>query len=544
MNACSQPRCDINCCLECASLTKCDACGEGTCKFCREEGYIKTCDHCNRTLCLKCCTTRYCYCPYDFCSGAICIDCHPVGWECTWCSEYTEYSSDKYEKYAPRCTQCFANAKTHCNGCGRKKLRDEDYSAPPVPSSYWISLGYDEANVERMEKFLQEVKLTTLKLRSGEELECGITLKGGCLDPNGLILRHDNILLPHWQEFANALRQYTHEPGYHDVFRLSDVELHSSVVDMLTLALKQKNKPLEVHNCPSSTNGIDFAVKYAQSNPGLKRLHWGGTRVDTTEILRRLFDIVDSHPSLNSFSLDSICGERMNGHDLLPLAFSLLHGTKTYNIGLRSNNIRTNGATDLPDFVATNNPHLKRLDLMDNNFDDGDALLLAKALSRNNALERIDLRGNNITEVGSEALLDALCDCTSVKSVVNSNHTCTIYGLGLDYYISNCDSPPQKMQRIEVEQRRIGRKIYYLFSTRNSEGSNGHHLELEFGDISLELSPHVLERVMHHSPQKYGAGSLGYYSLREDVCLLSILYEMVRSWNLPVAKRGKRSSPI
>ena len=251
--------------------------------------------------------------------------------------------------------------------------------------------------------------------------------------------------------------------------------------------------------------------------------------MDNVECLRRLFEAIADHPSLKYIRLDSICGERMTGSDLLPLTFSLLHGTKTYErIDLRSNNIRTNGATDLPDFIATNNPRLTSLNLDNNQLGDNDALLIAKALKQNTTLKSIGLRGNDFTEVGHNALLSAVCDCASVKTVVASNHTCHLDDVGIDYYVSNCEW--LRTERTTMEEMRIGKKIYYYFSTRNGEGSNGVHLASELGDMALKLSPNVLEHVLRYAPSNSGK-----FRDERNRCVrpLSLMYEIVRSWKLP-----------
>ena len=49
---------------------------------------------------------------------------------------------------------------------------------------------------------------------------------------------------------------------------------------------------------------------------------------------------------------------------------------------MESNNIRTGGGTEIPDYLATN-PPLESLYLANNNLDDNDAVLVARALKSN-----------------------------------------------------------------------------------------------------------------------------------------------------------------
>ena len=68
-------------------------------------------------------------------------------------------------------------------------------------------------------------------------------------------------------------------------------------------------------------------------------------------------------------------------------------------------------------------------------------------------------------------------------------------------------------------------KIYRLLSSRNEEGSNVYHLNMEFGgdddenDDSLKLVPKVLESVQHYSKRLQG------FPYKKP---LSITYEIMR----------------
>ena len=81
------------------------------------------------------------------------------------------------------------------------------------------------------------IKERTCELRSGTCSE-DICL-GGFDEGDDTVLLHDDALLPHWQEFANALQLYQNPEASH---RLSiyNMQLTSSVIDLLTPALKDK----------------------------------------------------------------------------------------------------------------------------------------------------------------------------------------------------------------------------------------------------------------------------------------------------------------
>ena len=265
---CSQTECEFVCCSNCEPdyMQTCEVCGEKTCDDCY---MVHTCEDCNRKRCRSCCEVRFCN-RFE-CNWPICNDCQPPdpGWECLWCKDDPDARLDYFGDYVrpgPRCTRCFERAKTHCHYCEKVKLREEDYLAPSVPSSYWTLRGYDEAYVESMKKFLQEMKALTLKLKSGEEFPYHVALEG----TNGIVLRHDDILLPHWREFTEALRQYNLGAVSDTTCRLSNLELHSSVPDMLNQALKAKSfRALEMTDVVGGANGVQFAVDFVRNNPKL-----------------------------------------------------------------------------------------------------------------------------------------------------------------------------------------------------------------------------------------------------------------------------------
>ena len=125
-------------------------------------------------------------------------------------------------------------------------------------------------------------------------------------------------------------------------------------------------------------------------------------------------------------------------------------------------------------------------------------MLFARALKHNSNLSDLYLGENNIIEIQN-----AVYDTTSLNTVSDSNHTCFIHGVGLD------DDVRQNFSSLNTNNR--ARKIYYLSSLRNREGSNVRHLNLEFGgendedDDSIKLVPKVLESINHYTNGQEGS---------------------------------------
>ena len=105
---------------------------------------------------------------------------------------------------------------------------------------------------------------------------------------------------------------------------------------------------------------------------------------------------------------------------------------------------------------------MERLVLTNNNINDADAILIARALEHNTNLRRLDLGQNDITNTGRSALAKALFDSTSLNHVTDMNHSCGIEGLDFAGILTN-GYKDQKSNR--------SRKIFALLSARNRMGT-------------------------------------------------------------------------
>ena len=402
-----------------------------------------------------------------------------------------------------------------------KKDEKWEYSAPAIPTSHWIDQGFDDGYIERMEIFLTKIKAFTSALRSGTCDE-DIYLGSGANNPNNTFLGHDDALLPHWQEFANALQVYQNTDASLNI-AIGKMQLPSSVMKLLTPALK--DKPIKAfglgnNELVDSREGIEFAIEIIQSNEKLEEFGWVDNPIDSMGDANHLVEAIISHPIMDSVHLHNCFGGNVGAYNTL---CSLLSSNKSFaTIAFESNNIRAGGRTEIPDFLATN-PPLEKLQLASNHLDDNDAKLIARALKRNTNLRRLYLGQNDITGIGRDALRHAVFDSTSLNTVAASNHTCFIEGIDFDH-INEEEEP--KVNR--------GRKIFSLLSSRNREGVNVHHLDAEFDDDSLKLVPKVLESVSIYA----------IYGKTDDVYPLSITYEILRSWKMPILYENKKGSHI
>ena len=141
-----------------------------------------------------------------------------------------------------------------------------EYSAPDIPESYWRDKGFDEDYIAQMNYFIQKIQQTTSDLRNNEDGNNYILL-GNSEDDT--VLLHDDILLPHWKEIANALQLYQTSDNFTiENFHLDYLQLSSSVISLLTPALKGDkiiNFYLGNNDFANIREGIEFAVEIIES---------------------------------------------------------------------------------------------------------------------------------------------------------------------------------------------------------------------------------------------------------------------------------------
>ena len=408
-----------------------------------------------------------------------------------------------------------------------------EYSAPVIPTSYWEERGYEDDYIDGAEYFLQQIEMCTTYLRSGDINWLGdhIHLRSIEIWPDDLdqteILHHDDRLLPHWKEFATALRLYQNPDAKWFGFSVENVQLPPLVLNLLTPAVKEKHITsfyIGFNELVNVREGIEFVVHVMQTNKQLKSITWEGNEIESVEDAQYLTTAICSHPTIDDVRLYDCLGEgNVNGYDILRTIIT--SGKRFTHIDLSNNSIRTDGGTEIPDYLATN-PPLNQLRLSNNKLHDDDAILIAGALKRNTKLKRIELGKNNITEVGGYSLSKAIYDPSSLNALSDCNHVCHVFGIDLG------NLTELAVLRDGANYKRAA-KIYRLLSSRNEEGSNVYHLNMEFGGDddengdSLKLVPKVLDSVQRYSKSLRTNQGSPYKKP------LSIIYEIMRSWRMP-----------
>ena len=322
----------------------------------------------------------------------------------------------------------------------------------------------------------------------------------------------NNILLPHWKEFAAALKHFTPamnllSDDYESYFHFDNVQLNRDAMLLVKEALI--GKPFQKLAFRMDDNGdgvpvgmsVDAILDIVESNKLLRKLEISRNRIGR-EHTERLCSAVRTHPAL--VELDVSRSFEPGIGDVILTALLTSGVLMLEKLEMSSNNITSAVSTLLADFLATN-PRLKFLNLDQNNLKDSDAALIANALRSNTTLRHLHLHGNDITNVGEESLRLVLYNESSLNAAADSNHICIVVG-----YSGNNSHPQGQINR--------GEKVYRLLSIRNQSMSNVKH----FGSIDVKILPNMLEAM-----QRYHNAASRIF----DVEPVSIVYETLRKWD-------------
>ena len=370
---------------------------------------------------------------------------------------------------------------------------------------------------------------------------------------------HDDMLMPHWKEFVNALQQYHHQLDLVDchavLFAVLNIELTKPVLGILAKALKPNHfQYFKFVNNNTGRDGIAFLAEIISNNPHLISLEFHskdlGKNIPHYDDVLKLFNTsndvaqirtaISNHSSLRQLDFEG-CAEGVLGFELMQ---TLITGcdAKLLNLNLNNCGILTLGSSFLSDFIATN-PCLEWLSLDANEFDETDAISIATALKSNKNLKYLSLTKNHITDVGGEALRKAVFDYSSLNTAAASNHTCQIvldivcddwedwgaeWGdtIILNYHDDGGGHEGPKCRR--------GAKIFSAFLYE--ECSIVQYLDDKF--LPEILFPYVLgsfQIYFQHFRVDPSSGCIGDIEPPSyNITPLSIVYKLMRGWRMPL----------
>ncbi|EJK61684.1 hypothetical protein THAOC_17783 [Thalassiosira oceanica] len=390
------------------------------------------------------------------------------------------------------------------------------YSAPDIPRSHWFEQGHDEEYADNMEDILNSIKEDTKCVKKKVERYCC-----GCLDNEGqLAITHDDALLPHFQELADAIQL---SDGIRE-FTVDNIELHPSALRILCQAME--GKVTNFNFCSVRFPGqdlvecFDIIAASIRRNYALERLLWIDNHISSDDQADLIIESVMDNRSIKDLRLIH-CFNQCGVNGCRALAALMTSGRPFNHLDFSDNGL--SGIDDVAAALATN-PQLEELLMSGKELTDRDAELIAHALKQNTNLQRLRLRGNNITSAGIEKIRTTIYDPSSLNAMESCNHTCwvdCVKGNAIGNYVGALGVNEDDM----TPRQRRNRKLYLLLSTRNLDGSNARHLNAELGEekYTIKLVPKVLHCIKRYSSDKTA----------DSTVPLSITFELIKSWMMP-----------
>jgi len=377
-----------------------------------------------------------------------------------------------------------------------------------------------------MEKLQQDMK----NYCDGDDAKIELRPRGTGSDD---MLPHHDMMLPHWQRFAKAVRGRTKV----EEVKIYSVSLPRPVLDIILPTLQTLNLVgLTLFYTGLGNEGFQSLSSFVKGSTSLKDLAFGVDIIDDMSVADSISNAVHNHPSLEQIVFFN-CG--LNNTEILGKILDGCGKLKSLTLNFLSiscENLGPVGVNVIMDFIISNHPTLEVLKLQHNNISDSDLLLLASSLKKNTNLRQMNLRHNDITEEGEKTLLKAVFDPTSMDSIIESNHICIPY----TYDISNASVLSQRpaverelMYTNANEDFSVGQKIRKKVVLALC-GVDGSLFDLSlFNDLSLPLMPRVLELIQEHSVTRRVASALvDTGQLEKDA--LSRLFRTLRGWELPL----------
>ncbi|EJK69811.1 hypothetical protein THAOC_08892 [Thalassiosira oceanica] len=392
------------------------------------------------------------------------------------------------------------------------------YTAPSIPRRHWIEQGHDEEYADNMEGCLRRIKRDVERIRNGEDIYfCS------CLDYKGeLTILHDDALLPHFKELADAIQLSN---GIREIC-IDNLDLRPSTLGILFPAMEGKVETVDMRHIrfpgPHAVECYEIIASSIMRNHALKKLKWIGNRIPSDEQADLMIKSIIDNRSIRNVQLENYFNQSgVNGCRALA---TLMAGRRLFDLL----NFSDNGLSSIDDVAAAlaTNLQLKELWINDNELNDRDAELIAEALKQNTNLQvlyLIDLIGcSNMTPTGFQKLRTAIYDPSSLNAVESCNHTCHV------------DCAGGNAHGMTPRQRR-NRKLYQLLSTRHLNGGNARHLNAELGreKYTIKLVPKVLRCIKRYSSDRTADSSTP----------LSITFELIKSWMMPEMCRWQGAPP-
>mmetsp|Transcript_20541 Transcript_20541/g.44584 ORF Transcript_20541/g.44584 Transcript_20541/m.44584 type:complete len:474 (+) Transcript_20541:78-1499(+) len=318
---------------------------------------------------------------------------------------------------------------------------------------------------------------------------------------------HDVSLNSYWDSFTRDFAALESSEKISPHFIIGNVQLTEEVLGMLAASLTGKNlRKLELGNNGIRQDGITSVARIVESIPSLSSLCLSRNQIDDLTAVKCLSTTLKSHPNLQRIEL-SDCSIGNNVDVILAILQS-----DVSSINLNYNGIGSPGAEVISGYLETN-PPIHSLEIDYNEFNENDAVRFSQALRRNTNLNefcaRQSARGNNFSIAGIKSLLNSVFDPTSLDSIAESNHRCTLslFPMSSDIrdHVEMINTPG--LSYLEIRKR----KLLIALSERDS-------LLGYIEDVSVELMPAVLGLILE---AENGNNQI------------NMVYAILRWWSMP-----------
>ena len=387
-------------------------------------------------------------------------------------------------------------------------MENNDAMDDPV---FWEGLGYNQDHAFSM-RVLQNGLLRGIS----DLKRVGVTTMAGATPTNititaGEILLPDDLLLPLWKEFSEALCSLAANQLI--CLGVGNIQLPKAVRDAVEPALK--TAPIDrliLTNNMLGSDGINFLTNVLEANP-MHSLCLDRNEIDCGTEMLSLLEAARNNTRLGVLHLKNCGIGRLIQikPDIAPPLFSLP------SVSLMGNQLGSHAASLISNCLASN-PRINILSLDDNLLNDKDAALIANSLKTNENLVRLMLCGNNFTDTGIKSLYKLVYDDQSLNAMKNCNHRCELKLFaeneqipdGIDEAVFpmngkvfGVDDFPDSVNVVlrscangdidgifnlmQIEGRKKMKMIYAL-----QGGNKGQFNMIYLNDVSLKLMPKVL----------------------------------------------------
>ncbi|EJK71599.1 hypothetical protein THAOC_06940 [Thalassiosira oceanica] len=378
------------------------------------------------------------------------------------------------------------------------------YSVETISRDYWLDKGHTEEYADEMEILLDSFIRIIKGLRMGTTGSSVWFLVFRLQDEEGnhITADHDDVLMPYWTEFANALIHWSkyHATGRERISMVSffNVETPDAVLDILRPALKQAKVNyvgLENNSTPQTWKLAEIIEDVIQTNHKVMHVSLGGNILSNEEF-QTICNAIRRRNAEQSSAMQCITLKKCFADGINTDMLKKILSCNTVAIWLAGNGLSSREAMIIAEFLNSN-PTLARLNLRDNRFYDADAAVLANSLSSNTNLRSLDVSGNTaMTADGRLSILRVIFDVSGLASCAASNQSCRVFGFEQGHQLE------QGISSLNFYTNVVFNKLEKIFAMLALSEEHSFINTALLSGVPASLMPKLLYSANYPSPEK------------------------------------------